>query len=144
MLRSDLYEVMMACTRGELSEQLVQWSSNAATTVVMAAPGYPAKYDKGIPITGLSAAMATEGVTVYHAGTKKVSADSGAGGANADSQFVSSGGRVLTVTGVGANLGEAIERAYAGVKAISFECEGGAMFRTDIAAKAKLQEQVAV
>ena len=141
MLRSDLYEVMMACTRGELSEQLVQWSSNAATTVVMAAPGYPAKYDKGIPITGLSAAMATEGVTVYHAGTKKVS---GASGANADSQFVSSGGRVLTVTGVGANLGEAIERAYAGAKAISFECEGGAMFRTDIAAKAKLQEQVAV
>ena len=141
MLRSDLYEVMMACTRGELSEQLVQWSSNAATTVVMAAPGYPAKYDKGIPVTGLSAAMATEGVTVYHAGTKKVSADSGA---NADSQFVSSGGRVLTVTGVGANLGEAIERAYAGAKAISFECEGGAMFRTDIAAKAKLQEQVAV
>ena len=50
-----------------------------------------------------------------------------------------SGGRVLAVTGVGADLKEAVAKAYAGVNAIKFECEEGAMFRTDIAAKADSQ-----
>ena len=69
-------------------------------------------------------------MTVYHAGTK--AADAGEG-------VVCSGGRVLAVTGVGADLKEAVAKAYAGVNAIKFECEEGAMFRTDIAAKADSQ-----
>jgi len=52
---------------------------------------------------------------------------------------VCSGGRVLAVTGVGADLEEAVAKAYAAVGAIKFECEEGAMFRTDIAAKAGAQ-----
>jgi phosphoribosylamine--glycine ligase len=52
---------------------------------------------------------------------------------------VCSGGRVLAVTGVGADLKEAVAKAYAAVGAIKFECEEGAMFRTDIAAKAGTQ-----
>ena len=106
------------------------WSSQSAATVVMAAAGYPGSYKKGAPISGLDAAAAMDGVTVYHAGTK--AADAGEG-------VVCSGGRVLAVTGVGADLKEAVAKAYAGVNAIKFECEEGAMFRTDIAAKADSQ-----
>jgi phosphoribosylamine--glycine ligase len=62
---------------------------------------------------------------VYHAGTKV------AGGG-----IVCNGGRVLAVTGVGANLKDAVGKAYAAVHAIKFDCKEGAMFRTDIAAKA--------
>jgi len=130
LLSSDLYLVMKACTEGTLAAADVTWSSQSAATVVMAAAGYPGSYKKGAPISGLDAAAAMDGVTVYHAGTK--AADAGEG-------VVCSGGRVLAVTGVGADLKEAVAKAYAGVNAIKFECEEGAMFRTDIAAKADSQ-----
>ena len=125
LLSSDLYLVMKACTEGKLAEADVTWSSQSAATVVMAAAGYPGSYKKGAPISGLDAAGAMEGVTVYHAGTKA-----------ADGGIVCTGGRVLAVTGVGADLRDAVGKAYAAVGAIKFECAEGAMFRTDIAAKA--------
>ena len=128
LLESDLYEIMKACTEGKLSEADVRWSRSSAATVVMAAAGYPGSYKKGAPITGLDAAGAMEGVTVYHAGTK-AAADGSCG-------VVCNGGRVLAVTGVGSDLKDAVGKAYAAVGAIKFECEEGAMYRTDIAAKA--------
>jgi len=128
LLDSDLYEIMFSCTQGKLSEQDVRWSSDAATTVVMAAPGYPGSYPKGIPITGLEAAAGIEGVTVYHAGTKRQD----------DGSYVTSGGRVLAVTGRGATLKEAIACAYSGVAEITFQCPEGAHYRKDIAAKASV------
>ena len=127
LLSSDLFEVMKACTEGKLGEVDVQWSTSSAATVVMAAAGYPGSYKKGAPISGLEAAGAMEGVTVYHAGTKA-----------ADGGIVCNGGRVLAVTGVGADLKDAVQKAYAAVGAISFECEEGAMYRKDIAAKASV------
>lgn len=128
LLSSDLYLVMKACAEGKLAETTVEWSSESAATVVMAAAGYPGSYKKGAPISGLDAAGAIEGVTVYHAGTKMAE----------DGRIVCNGGRVLAVTGVGASLKQAVERAYSAVNAIKFECEEGAMFRTDIAAKASI------
>ena len=153
LLQSDLYEVMLACTRGGLGDgAAVEWADGAATTVVMAAAGYPQSYKKGAPIKGLAAAGALEGVTVYHAGTKRIVCEAAEGGGAAESEsesadaplaapaeYATSGGRVLAVTGVGADLNEAIARAYAGVKEITFECPEGAHYRTDIAAKATLQ-----
>lgn len=126
LLQSDLYEVMLACTQGKLAETDVRWASDSAATVVMAAPGYPGSYPKGLPISGIAQASLLPGVTVYHAGTKKSGADS----------YVSSGGRVLAVTGRGASLEDAVAKAYAGVARVAFECPEGAHFRTDIAAKA--------
>jgi phosphoribosylamine--glycine ligase / phosphoribosylformylglycinamidine cyclo-ligase len=125
LLDSDLYLIMKACTEGDLASTEIKWSSQSAATVVMAAAGYPGTYAKGAPILGLEVAGAMEGVTVYHAGTKV------AGGG-----IVCNGGRVLAVTGVGANLRDAVGKAYAAVHAIKFDCKEGAMFRTDIAAKA--------
>ena len=130
LLASDLYEVMRACCEGRLAQCEVAWSSQSAATVVMAAAGYPGAYKKGAPIVGLAEAGALEGVTVYHAGTK--AAEGGAAG------HLTNGGRVLAVTGVGADLSSAVARAYEGVAKIRFECAEGAHYRRDIAAKASV------
>ncbi|MGB9373745.1 MAG: phosphoribosylglycinamide synthetase C domain-containing protein, partial [Jiangellales bacterium] len=97
-------------------------ATGAAVTVVVAAHGYPQSPRTGDVITGLDEAAAVEGVRVLHAGT-----------ALRDGQVVTSGGRVLSVTGVGDDLTQARERAYEAVGHIHI---AGAQHRTDIAAKA--------
>merc|ERR1712032_1783987 len=112
MGESDLFEVAMGCCEGNLKARVpnMQWKDGAAATVVCAANGYPGSYPKGCPIFGLEAANKVEGVKVYHAGTKK-----------ADSGLVTSGGRVLAVTGVAPDFKAALSRAYQGVGNISFD-----------------------
>lgn len=120
-IASDLVPILNACVDGTLTEDLVSIRGEAAATVVMAAPGYPGHYPKGLPITGLAEA-AEAGCHVFHAGT-----------AMKDGRLVTSGGRVLTVTAFGKDLREAVTTAYDGVRRISFE---GAHYRHDIAEKA--------
>lgn len=118
---SDLLPVLLACAEGRLEPGMVKMRPEAAVTVVMAAPGYPGSYPKGLAISGLDAAEAA-GCTVFHAGT-----------ALREGQVVTAGGRVLTVTAFGADLRAAVAKAYEGVGQIAFE---GAHYRRDIAAKA--------
>lgn len=118
---SDLLPVLQACAEGRLEPGMVKMRPEAAVTVVMAAPGYPGSYPKGLAISGLDAAEAA-GCTVFHAGT-----------ALREGQVVTAGGRVLTVTAFGADLRAAVAKAYEGVGQIAFE---GAHYRRDIAAKA--------
>jgi phosphoribosylamine--glycine ligase len=122
LLETDLVEVLEACIEGRLAETEVQWRAAHATCVVMASGGYPGAYERGKPISGLDAAGMLPGVTVFHAGTRR---DGGS--------VVTNGGRVLGVTALAPALPTSIERAYAGVAEIGFE---GAMYRTDIGAKA--------
>lgn len=89
-----------------------------AGTVVLASHGYPGAYDKGKTIDGLRRAAAMPQVHVFHAGTSK-----------SGEQTVSSGGRVLAVTGVGEDLRSALGRAYEAVSVVEFE---GKTFRRDI------------
>jgi len=121
-LTTDLVDVAEACCLGTLDRVGLAYTDRPCATVVMASEGYPGNYPKGRPITGISTADALEDVTVFHAGTKDV------GGA-----LVTSGGRVLAVTALGADLKEALARAYAGVNAIQFQ---GAQYRRDIGQKA--------
>ncbi|MEZ4485245.1 MAG: phosphoribosylglycinamide synthetase C domain-containing protein [Syntrophotaleaceae bacterium] len=90
--------------------------------MVMAAGGYPGAYEKGLPIDGLEAAAAIEDLTVFHAGTTEK-----------DGRVVTAGGRVLGVTGLGSTVAEAIDKAYRGVKAISWP---EVHYRSDIGRKA--------
>jgi phosphoribosylamine--glycine ligase len=90
--------------------------------VVMASGGYPDEYQKGKVITGLDEAGQLADVVVFHAGTKE---DNG--------NVVTSGGRVLGVTALGANIAAAKARAYEAVERIRFD---GAQYRHDIADKA--------
>jgi phosphoribosylamine--glycine ligase len=121
-LKSDIVPVLMACARGDLSGIELEWHDKAAVCVVMAAGGYPGDYVKGQVIEGLDAAAAIEDLVVFHAGTTLQ-----------DGKIVTNGGRVLGVTGLGATVGEAIDRAYRGVKAIDWK---DVHYRSDIGRKA--------
>jgi phosphoribosylamine--glycine ligase len=120
-LRSDLVEIMLACVNGRLTAEQVIFHPETSCCVVLAAKGYPASYPKGMAITGLDEAEQIETVTVFQAGTQIK-----------DGQTVSSGGRVLGVTALGADLHEARDRAYRAVERIHFE---NSYYRTDIAVK---------
>ena len=120
-LKTDFSKIVNAIIDEKLSNLEIEWDDGACACVIMASGGYPGKYEKGIEIEGLDRKGQVEGATVYHAGTKCAEF---AGGA-----FLTNGGRVLGVTAKGANLDEALAKAYAAVDKIRFK---GAHFRTDI------------
>lgn len=122
LLETDLVDVIEAVVEHRLDQLTVSWKSAAAVCVVMASGGYPGSFRSGLPITGLPEAGGSSRVVVFHAGTKRER-----------DRLVTAGGRVLGVTGVGANFQEARAAAYEVVKRISFE---GAHFRTDIGHRA--------
>ncbi len=123
MLKSDLLEIIEAVIDQRLSTDLVQWHEGAAVCVVLASGGYPGNYAKGQAIEGLERAAGAEDAIVFHAGT-----------ARQGDLVVTSGGRVLGVTGRGTSLDDALARAYRAVEAISF-C--GRQFRRDIGLRVK-------
>ena len=122
-LKVDLLALLLGTVNQHLQTMHVHWRDDVAVTVVMAANGYPGPYEKGSKIGNLEAAAALPGVTIFHAGTRQ-----GEAGLLAD------GGRVLSVSGVGASVDEARERAYAAVDAIDWP---GGFCRKDIAWRAK-------
>ena len=124
LLETDLMEIMLAISKGELESLPVSWRNESACCVIMASGGYPAAYKKGVPISGLESGQLPAGeATVYHAGTKL----------SEDGQLVTAGGRVLGVTATASSLEQAIERAYAAADKISFE---SAHRRSDIGRRA--------
>ena len=122
LLEADIVEVMVATARGELDPSALKTSSGSAVCVVMASGGYPGSYEKGKVVGGLSSAGAIDDVVVFHAGT-----------AERDGDVVTSGGRVLGVTGVADDLPAALVLAYEGVRVIKF---AGAHHRKDIGHRA--------
>ncbi|MFD2671889.1 phosphoribosylamine--glycine ligase [Marinicrinis sediminis] len=118
-LKSDLFEIFLATVEGRLDEVEMAWSEEAAVCVVLAAGGYPGKYERGLPITGLDQ---VEQAVVFHAGTSMK-----------DDQIVTDGGRLLGITGMGADIEEARAKAYAAADVIQYE---GKHYRNDIAQKA--------
>ncbi|KAB0664186.1 phosphoribosylamine--glycine ligase [Oryzomonas japonica] len=121
-MKSDIVPVLMAVAEGNLAGRTIEWHDKAAVCVVMASEGYPGDYRKGDAISGLDKAAELDDVVVFHAGT------AAKGGA-----CVTSGGRVLGVTALGATVQQAIERAYQGVGRITWQ---GVQYRTDIGKKA--------
>ncbi len=115
--------LLFACAAGDLAGMTAELKPEAAVTVVMASGGYPGDHATGFPIDGLVAAGSLEGVAVFHAGTAR----------DEQGRVVTAGGRVLAVTGIGADLAQARGRAYEGTGLVSFD---GAHFRRDIAARA--------
>lgn len=123
-LDSDLADIFTAVTENRLSETEMKWSDKKAVCVVMASGGYPGSYEKGKEITGLD--KVDEDVVVFHAGT---ASDHICDASSCRSAIVTSGGRVLGVTAVGATHEEARQKAFDNVKRISFE---GMQYRNDI------------
>lgn len=121
-LRSDLLQLMVAAVDGGLDRIAIEWDERPAVCVVMAAEGYPDDYEKGRVIEGLDAVRDWPDGVVFHAGT-----------ARRDGRVVTTGGRVLGVTALGADLEAALRAAYATVEKISWS---GAHYRRDIAHRA--------
>ena len=119
-LKSDLLPILWACTEGRLSEARLEWKEDVAVCVVMAAPGYPLAYAKGVPIW-LPLPENHQDTVIFHAGT-----------GISEGQLLSTGGRVLGITAEGKTLHEAREKAYALVDQIDFP---KAHFRRDIGVK---------
>jgi phosphoribosylamine--glycine ligase len=122
MLKSDLFDALLASVEGGLEVVPFEMQEGAAATVVMASAGYPDAYETGKVITIDPTVNDMEGVLVFHAGTRR----------DGDA-LVTSGGRVLSVTACAGSLKEALDRVYRAVDAIEFE---GAYCRRDIGAKA--------
>ncbi|HVH25534.1 MAG TPA: phosphoribosylamine--glycine ligase [Vicinamibacterales bacterium] len=122
LIDEPLLPILVAGATGQLRQSSVQIANECVVGVVLASRGYPESADAGQTIKGVEAAETMPGVAVYHAGTAK-----------RDGQLITAGGRVLTVTGRGADFPEAIARAYSGVAHISFP---GMQYRTDIGRKA--------
>ena len=121
-MKSDIVPVLMAVADGDISKVAIEWHKKAAVCVVMAAGGYPGEYRKGDRIEGLDKAAEQEDLVVFHAGT-----------ALQDGKYVTSGGRVLGVTALGATVRDAIDSAYRGVASITWN---GVHYRKDIGGKA--------
>lgn len=122
LIDEPLLPLLVAGAAGELRQATVRLGADRLTGVVLASRGYPDSSESGQAISGIDQAEALAGVAVYHAGT-----------ARRDGRLVTAGGRVLTVVGRGADFAEAVARAYAGVRRISFE---GMQYRHDIGRKA--------
>jgi phosphoribosylamine--glycine ligase len=117
LISSDLLPVLAEAAAGDLGPSLIELSRDTSVTVVVAAKDYPASGDTGSPIMGIEEATRL-GALVFHAGT-----------AARNNTLVTSGGRILGITGLGPDLAAARELAYAAVEQISFP---GARYRRDI------------
>ena len=120
LLDSDLGQIMMACATGDLTAHMVKWKDSSAACVILASKGYPETSSKGDVIHGDIKQHDT--TIVFHSGTKLVG-----------EEYVTNGGRVLGVVGLGKDLRTALDRAYGRIEHINFE---GMQYRTDIGAKA--------
>jgi phosphoribosylamine---glycine ligase len=122
LLKTDLADLMIAVIDKKLANfPKLDWRKGASGSVIMASKGYPGNYKTGSPITGIES-IKDNNCLVFHAGTRRE-----------NNRYLTSGGRVLAVTGMDSDLKLALDRAYNGVKKIRFD---GAQFRRDIGAKA--------
>ena len=124
LLKTPLATLLYKAATGDLAGTTLDWKDDSAVTVVLAAEGYPASPKSGGIVTGFSV---IDNVQIYHAGTSQI-----------EQGVVASGGRVLTVTGIGEDLAEARNRAYRAISQIRLD---GSFYRTDIALNASVAEK---
>jgi len=122
-LATPLATLLYKAATDNLDDVVLHWKDISAVTVVLASEGYPEA-----PVVGAELVIpAHSDATIFHAGTSRSA-----------SQLLSSGGRVLTITGVGKKLADARDLAYQAINKITLK---NSFFRSDIALKASLQEQ---
>lgn len=119
LLKTDLFDVLLATAEGRLDQIELQWKEGAAVCVILASGGYPIRYEKGFAISGLDQVDAL----VFHAGTKVEAGHA-----------VTNGGRVLGVVATGPDVATARAKAYEEAVKVDFE---GRHMRSDIALKAR-------
>lgn len=120
LLESDLVPIIEACIEGSLDASMVKIEDASCACVILTSGGYPGTFEKGKVIQGLEKIPTNDGIYLFHAGTTMQ-----------NNQIVSSGGRVLAVTGKAPTIEDAVKKSYTVIgKPLSFE---NMYFRTDIA-----------
>jgi phosphoribosylamine--glycine ligase len=114
-IKSDVAELLLAAATGNLKNVQIETDTQFAVTISMVSGGYPGDYKKGIEIDGLDK---PSHANFFHAGTRK-----------AGNNIVTDGGRVISATGMGADLKSAREKAYQGASQLNWE---GVYYRKDI------------
>ena len=122
-LLTPLADLLYKAATNSLDDTVLHWSDTSAVTVVLAAQGYPQSPQLGEKIT---APAPQENTLIFQAGTQEN-----------DGSLISSGGRVMTVTGIGSDLESARHRAYQQISTIGLE---GSFYRSDIALVASLAQ----
>ena len=122
-LKTPLAQLLFKAATGNLIDASLDWHNDSAVTVVLAANGYPSEVKTGDEITNLKP---VEDAVIFHAGTKE------------DGKLIASGGRVLTVTGIGSDLTQARDKAYRTISQIKL---AGSFYRNDIALNASVAEK---
>ena len=122
-LKTPLGQLLFKAATGNLGDSKLEWLEDSAVTVVLAANGYPNQPKTGDEISNLNR---FDGVKIFQAGTKF------------DEKLISSGGRVLSVTGVGNDLTQARDQAYRTISQINL---AGSFYRNDIALNASIAEK---
>lgn len=122
LLKSDLLDIMIATTNGNLDKVKVEFENKSAACIIMASEGYPLEYKKGFAINIPKDIIER----VYFAGVKKE-----------NEKLLTNGGRVLGITNIADTLDKAIKLSYEDARQISFE---GAYYRKDIGEKALLKK----
>ncbi len=109
LLETPLIDLLLACTEQRLAPMpTIEWKKGFSACVVMASGGYPGAYGKHYPISGLGEVVST--AMVFHAGTQLQ-----------EQAVITSGGRVLAVTAMGAAFEQALQNAYAALSPIQFQ-----------------------
>ena len=121
-LKTPLAQLLYKAATGDLIDSVLEWRDESAVTVVLAANGYPSEVKTGDAISNLNP---SDGVKIFHAGTKNIDG------------LVSAGGRVLTVTGLGSDLTQARDKAYRTISQVKL---AGSFYRNDIALNASIAE----
>jgi phosphoribosylamine--glycine ligase len=124
-LVTPLASLLYKAATNNLDDEVLQWKDESAVTVVLAADGYPGDVKTGSKISGLEK---VDGAYIYHAGTTK-----------SEGSLLSSGGRVLSATGMGNDLAAARTNAYRAISQIEL---AGSFYRSDIALNASITEKV--
>ena len=123
-LKTPLAMLLYKAATDSLDDAVLEWRDESAVTVVLAAPGYPDAPKVNGVITNIPKIADTK---IFHAGTSQ-----------SGENLVSTGGRVMTVTGIGADLTQARDRAYRAISQIELS---GSFYRSDIALNASVAEK---
>lgn len=114
-IKSDLVDLLEGVAQGNLNEKEITFDERAAVCVMLVSGGYPEKYVKGYPISGINE---VEGSIVFHSGT-----------AEKDGNVVTNGGRVIAVSSYGKDKAEALHKSFTEAQKIQFTDK---YFRRDI------------